>query len=66
MNVQKEKWNGTSKSLKTFNLGDTPKWNGRLETFKWNEIEKRGKNGIPPTYITSSALNEKLPQPHKP
>jgi hypothetical protein len=24
------------------------------------------RNGIPPTHITSKALSEKLPQPHKP
>jgi hypothetical protein len=41
MNLQKEKWNGTLKTLKTFKSLDTPKWNGRLETLKWNEMEKR-------------------------
>jgi hypothetical protein len=33
MNPLKEKWNGTPKTLKTFKSLDTPKWNGRFETF---------------------------------
>jgi len=26
---------------KTFKSIDTPKWNGRLETFKWNKIKNK-------------------------
>ncbi len=34
---------------------------------KWNEIEnKKEKIGIPPTYLPSKELNERLPQPDKP
>jgi hypothetical protein len=32
--------------------------------FIWKEwCQKRGRNGMPPTYIASRALNEKLPNP---
>jgi hypothetical protein len=41
MNLQKEKWNGTPKTLKTFKSLDAPEWNGRLEAFKKNEIENK-------------------------
>jgi hypothetical protein len=30
------------------------------------KLKKEGKNGIPPTYMKSKALNEKLLQPNEP
>jgi len=29
-------------------------------------LKIKGKNWIPPTYLPSKELNERLPQPHKP
>jgi hypothetical protein len=29
-------------------------------------LKRKGRNGIPPTHITSRALSEMLQQPHKP
>jgi hypothetical protein len=39
---RKMKWDSQNPLEKTFKSLDTPKWCGRLETLKWNEIEKRG------------------------
>jgi hypothetical protein len=66
MNPLKEKWNETPQNPKNIKSLDTPKWNGKLETFKWNEIEEEGLKWDPSQlYIASRALNEKLSQAHK-
>jgi hypothetical protein len=36
-----------------------------LKLSRETRLKKKGRNGIPPTHITSRALSEKLPQPHK-
>jgi hypothetical protein len=49
MNLKKEKWNQIPQTLKKFKSLDTPKWNGRLKIFKWNNIEnKKAKRGSLP------------------
>ncbi len=63
---RKMKWN--SQTLKTFKSLDIPQWNGRLETFKWNEIKKRGaKNGDPSHLYDIKDIKWKAPKtPYKP
>ncbi len=74
MNFIGSKWNEPSKikmkwdfqNFKNIQISWHSQMTWKTWNFQVNEIEKRGKNGIPPIYITSRALNEKLPQPHKP
>lgn len=64
-NEPSKKWNKTPKTLKNIQITQhsllkQKTWNFQM---KW-DWKKRGRNGIPPTYIASRALKEKLPQPH--
>jgi hypothetical protein len=64
-NEPSKKWNKTPKTLKkSSNHWTLPNEIENLKLSNEMDWKKRGRNGIPPTYIASRAFKEKLPQPH--
>ncbi len=62
MNPKKENWSQIPQTLKKpFKSLNTPKWNGRLKIFKWNEIEKKKKKWDPSHLFSIEGIKWKAP-----
>ncbi len=59
---RKMKWD--FQNFKTFKSLDTPQWNGRLEIFEWNKIEKKGAENWDPSHLYNiKGIKWKAPKP---
>ncbi len=69
MNPLKEKWNGTPQNPKIIESSNHLTLPNEMENFKLSsemKLEEEGLKWDPSQlYITSKALNKKLPQPHQ-